>query len=306
MFRQIMAEGYITANAYCRRIFGEKVYKLALSASTACPNRDGTKGTGGCIFCSRGGSGDFAAPAAMPLDEQMAYAKKILGEKGSGLKYIAYFQSFTGTYGDIDALERIYTQSAAHEGIVGVSIATRPDCLGERELEMLERLSQKTTLWVELGLQTVHKKTADYIRRGYELDCYDMAIEALHKIPVHVITHVILGLPEEGRADMLETVEYVGKRTDGIKLQLLHVLEGTELAEDYRAGKFEVLGMQEYCDIVAEAVKILPENVVIHRLTGDGAKKDLIAPLWSANKKLVLNGINKALAAKGIKARTWQ
>lgn len=299
-----MAEAYVSANTYCRRIFGEKVYKLALSASTSCPNRDGTKGAGGCIFCSRGGSGDFAAPAGLPLAEQIEYAKRTLGEKGKGLKYIAYFQSFTGTYGDLDALERIYMQSAAYEGIVGVSIATRPDCLGERELDMLARLSEKTTLWVELGLQTVHEKTAAYIRRGYGLDCYDRAMEALKKIPVHRITHIILGLPGESRADMLETVRYAGERTDGIKLQLLHVLEGTELADAYRAGRFETLEMEEYCGIVADAVALLPENVVIHRLTGDGAKKELIAPAWSADKKRVLNEINKALNVRGIKAQT--
>ncbi len=295
-----MADRYISANTYCRHIFGEKVYKLALSASVSCPNRDGRLDTRGCIFCSRGGSGDFAASAGLSLDEQIESAKKTLGKKGEGLKYIAYFQSFTGTYGDLERLERIYTESAEHEGIVGVSVATRPDCLGEKELEMLERLSRKTKLWVELGLQTVHKKTADYIRRGYELDCYDRAMESLAALPIHRITHVILGLPGESREEMLETVHYAGQRTDGIKLQLLHVLKGTDLAEDYRAGKFQTLGMDEYCSIVAEAVKLLPENVVIHRLTGDGAKKDLIAPLWSADKKRVLNRINTAMRSEGV------
>ena len=295
-----MADRYISANTYCRRVFGEKVYKLALSASESCPNRDGTKGYGGCIFCSRGGSGDFAAPAGGSLDAQIENARKILGVKGKGLKYIAYFQSFTGTYGDLDALERIYTQSAEAEGIVGVSIATRPDCLGERELSMLERLSRKTTLWVELGLQTIHPGTAEYIRRGYDLACYDKAMEALKELGVHRITHVILGLPGESREEMMQTVRYVGERTDGVKLQLLHVLEGTDLAADYRAGKFETLGMDEYCELVAEAVSLLPEDVVIHRLTGDGAKKDLIAPLWSGDKKRVLNRLNAALRARGI------
>ena len=295
-----MSDRYISANAYCRRVFGEKVYKLALSASVSCPNRDGTKGYGGCIFCSRGGSGDFAASASLSLEEQIAEAKAILGKKGEGKKYIAYFQSFTGTYGDLDALERIYTKSAETEGIVGVSVATRPDCLGEKELAMLRRLSGKTALWVELGLQTVHPKTAEYIRRGYELECYEEAMQELSKLPVHKITHVILGLPGESREEMLQSVRYAGQCTDGIKLQLLHVLEGTDLAEDYRTGKFEVLGMDEYCELVAEAVSILPQNVVIHRLTGDGAKKDLIAPLWSGDKKRVLNKINAALRERGI------
>ena len=286
---------YISANTYCRSIFGEKVYKLALSASLTCPNRDGTKGERGCIFCSRGGSGDFAASSSLSVSEQIEQAKAILGKKGEGLKYIAYFQSFTGTYGDLTRLERIYTEASEHKDIVALSIATRPDCLGEAAMAMLKRLSEKTVLWVELGLQTIHPATAEYIRRGYELYEYDEAVKKLRKLNVHIITHVILGLPDESREMMLETVRYAGERTDGIKLQLLHVLEGTDLADEYKAGSFETLGMREYCDIVAEAVSILPDNVVIHRLTGDGAKKDLIAPLWSADKKRVLCEINRAL-----------
>ena len=295
-----MADRYISANVYCRRVFGEKVYKLALSASDSCPNRDGTKGSGGCIFCSRGGSGDFAASAALPISEQITQAKAILDEKGRGMKYIAYFQSFTGTYGDMAKLEKIYSEAARMRDIVGVSIATRPDCLEDNAMAMLERLSEHTTLWVELGLQTIHERTAAYINRGYALDIYDEAIEKLSKIDVHRITHLIFGLPGESRDDMLETAAYVGRRTDGIKLQLLHVLEGTKLAELYRQGTFRTLEQDEYCALVADAVKLLPENVVIHRMTGDGAKKDLIAPLWSGDKKRVLADINRELRRRGI------
>ena len=290
-----MAEAYVSANAYCRRIFGEKVYKLALSASTSCPNRDGTKGAGGCIFCSRGGSGDFAAPAGLPLAEQIEYAKRTLGEKGKGLKYIAYFQSFTGTYGDLDALERIYMQSAAYEGIVGVSIATRPDCLGERELDMLARLSEKTTLWVELGLQTVHKSTADYIRRGYDLSVYDDAVKRLHKEGISVITHIIIGLPNETEDMIVQSAEYAGKCSDGIKLQLLHILKDTDLCDEYEKGNVPVLSLERYADILVKCLRVIPKTTVIHRLTGDGDKKILVVPLWSADKKRVLNYINKVL-----------
>ena len=298
-----MAERYISANVYCRKVFGEKVYKLALSASTSCPNRDGTKGSGGCIFCSRGGSGDFAADAALPLSEQLAQAKAILGDKGCGGKYIAYFQSFTGTYGDLAKLEEIYTEAARQPEIVGLSIATRPDCLGSDAMAMFRRLSALTTLWVELGLQTVHERTAEYIHRGYPLEVYDEAMEKLSRINAHKITHVILGLPGESRDDMLETIRYVGGRTDGIKLQLLHVLEGTELAERYRRGEFRTLEREEYCALVADAIRLLPEKVVIHRLTGDGAKKDLIAPLWSGDKKRVLAEINRELRQRGVECR---
>ena len=221
-------------------------------------------------------------------------------KKGDGLKYIAYFQSFTGTHGDLDFLERIYTQAAKHPDIVGLSIATRPDCLNADALAMLGRLSQQKPLWVELGLQTIHEETAKRINRCYCLDVYDRAMDELKKLSIHRITHVILGLPGESRRDMLETIDYVGQRTDGIKLQLLHVIEGTALAESYRKGEFEVLGSQEYYQIVADALKILPDSVVIHRLTGDGAKKDLLAPLWSADKKKVMNDMNRVLRQNGI------
>lgn len=297
-----MSHTYLTVNVYCRRIFGCKVYKLALSAATTCPNRDGTVGVGGCIFCSAGGSGDFAAAAGFPVSKQIEYAKRMLGEKGEGLKYIAYFQSYTGTYGDLAELERIYTQAVEQPDIVGLSIASRPDCLGPDALAMLGRLAAKKPLWIELGLQTSNVETARRINRCYSLSTYDRAMDELAALGVHRITHVILGLPGESREDMLETVRYAGARTDGIKLQLLHVLEGTALAESYRKGEVRVLKPEEYYELVADALELLPEDVVIHRLTGDGAKRDLIAPLWSADKKRVLADLNRVLMRRDIRS----
>ena len=295
-----MSHTYLTANIYCRRLFGGKVYKLALSAATGCPNRDGTVGVGGCVFCSAGGSGDFATSAVLPVSRQIEEAKRILGSRGEGLKYIAYFQSYTGTYGDLVRLERIYTEVAEHPDIVGLSIATRPDCLGRDALAMLERLAAKKSLWVELGLQTSNEETARRINRGYSLSVYEKAMTDLAALGVHRITHVILGLPRESRANMLATVKYAGQLTDGIKLQLLHVLEGTALAESYCRGEFRTLQPDEYYQLVADALELLPENMVIHRLTGDGSKRDLIAPKWSGDKKRVLADMNRVLRAREI------
>lgn len=297
-----MPKQYISANVYCRRVFGSKIYKLALSAATSCPNRDGTVGSGGCIFCSEGGSGDFASSPKLSVSEQIESAKRQLGKKGEGLSYIAYFQSFTGTYGDLTALEKVYSEAAKNPDIVGVSIGTRPDCLGQDALGMLQRIAAGKPLWVELGLQTIHPKTAKLINRCYPLEVYEKAMSDLAKIGAHRITHVILGLPGETHEDMLKTVEYVGERTDGIKLQLLHVLKGTVLADMFSRGEFRTLEADEYYEIVAKSLEILPDSVIVHRLTGDGAKKDLIAPLWSADKKRVLNDLNRVLKEHGISA----
>ena len=291
---------YLTTSSYVRQIFGTKVYKLSLSAATTCPNRDGKVGIGGCTFCSAGGSGDFASSALLPISEQIEQAKKLVSFKAKGLPYIAYFQSFTGTYGDLERLEQIYQEAISYPEIVGLSIATRPDCLDSKALAMLERLAMKKPLWVELGLQTIHERTAQSINRGYPLAVYDEAMEKLAKINVHRITHIILGLPGESKADMLATVKYVGERTDGIKLQLLHVLENTALAKDYLASKFQVLEQEEYYELLADCVEALPESCVIHRLTGDGPKKHLIAPLWSGNKKRVLADIQKIFKSRDI------
>lgn len=286
---------YTTLNNYLKERFGEKVYKIALNGGFTCPNRDGNIGTRGCIFCSKGGSGDFAESPDLTITEQIENGKKRLEKKIKNGKYIAYFQAFTNTYAPVEKLRAIYTEAIIHPDIVALSIGTRPDCLGDDVLALLDELNKIKPIFVELGLQTFNEDTARYIRRGYTLEVYDKAVADLHKIDINVVTHIILGLPGESKNDMLKSVEYACKVTDGIKLQLLHILKGTDLAKDYEQGKFEVLTLEQYTDIIKECVQIIPENVVIHRLTGDGAKKDLIAPLWSADKKTVLNTINRAL-----------
>lgn len=287
---------YTTLNSYLKEKFGCKVYKISLDCGFTCPNRDGTLGYGGCIFCSEGGSGDFAENRTLGVTEQIEAGKEKVKNKIKSGKYIAYFQAFTNTYADVNTLEKLYTEAINHPDIVALSVATRPDCLEQEKVELLGKLNKIKPIFVELGLQTVNENTAKYIRRGYTLDVYDDAVERLHEQGINVVTHIIIGLPYETKEDMLSSVKYVCKVTDGIKLQLLHILKGTDLAKDYCEHKFEVLTLEEYTDIIAECVKIIPENVVIHRLTGDGAKKDLIAPLWSADKKKVLNTINKRLS----------
>ena len=287
---------YTTLNSYLKEKFGCKVYKISLDCGFTCPNRDGTLGYGGCIFCSEGGSGDFAESRTLGVTEQIESGKERVKNKIKSGKYIAYFQAFTNTYADVNTLEKIFSEAINHPDIVALSVATRPDCLEQEKVELLSRLNKIKPIFVELGLQTVNEKTAKYIRRGYTLDVYDDAVKRLHEQGINVVTHIIIGLPNETKKDMLSSVKYVCNVTDGIKLQLLHILKGTDLAKDYFEHKFEVLSLEEYTDIIAECVKIIPENVVIHRLTGDGAKKDLIAPLWSADKKKVLNTINKRLS----------
>lgn len=286
---------YTTLNNYLKERFDEKVYKIALNGGFTCPNRDGTIDTIGCIFCSKGGSGDFAESPDLTITEQIENGKKRLEKKIKNGKYIAYFQAFTNTYAPVERLRTIYEEAINHPDIVALSIGTRPDCLGDNVLALLDELNKIKPIFVELGLQTINEDTAKYIRRGYTLEVYDKAVADLHKIGINVVTHIILGLPNESKEDMLNSVKYACKVTDGIKLQLLHILKGTDLAKDYEQGKFKVLTLEQYTEIIKECVQIIPENVVIHRLTGDGAKKDLIAPLWSADKKTVLNTINRAL-----------
>lgn len=286
---------YTTLNNYLKERFGEKVYKIALNGGFTCPNRDGTIDTRGCIFCSKGGSGDFAESPDLTITEQIENGKKRIEKKIKNGKYIAYFQAFTNTYAPVERLRMIYEEAINHPDIVALSIGTRPDCLGDDVLTLLDELNKIKPIFVELGLQTINEDTAKYIRRGYTLEVYDKAVADLHKIGINVVTHIILGLPNESKEDMLNSVKYACKVTDGIKLQLLHILKGTDLAKDYEQGKFKVLTLEQYTEIIKECVQIIPENVVIHRLTGDGAKKDLIAPLWSADKKTVLNTINQAL-----------
>lgn len=287
---------YLSFNKYLKDKFGQKVYKISLDGGFTCPNRDGKTGTRGCIFCSKGGSGDFAESREMSITEQIENGKKRVEKKIKSGKYIAYFQAFTNTYAPVEILRQKYQEAINHPDIVALSIATRPDCLGDDVLRLLDEMNKIKPVFVELGLQTIHQKSAKYIRRGYDLSVYDKAVRDLKKIGVNVVVHVILGLPNESENDMLETVKYVCESgANGIKLQLLHVIDGTDLAKDYEKGLFKTLEFDEYVNLIVKCVKIIPKDIVIHRLTGDGAKKDLIAPLWSADKKKVLNAINKAL-----------
>lgn len=288
---------YLSFNKYLKDKFGQKVYKISLDGGFTCPNRDGKTGTRGCIFCSKGGSGDFAESREMSITKQIESGKKKVEKKIKSGKYIAYFQAFTNTYAPVEMLRQKYEEAINHSDIVALSIATRPDCLGDDVLRLLDEMNKIKPVFVELGLQTIHQKSAKYIRRGYDLSVYDKAVRDLKKIGVNVVVHVILGLPNESENDMLETVKYVCESgANGIKLQLLHVIDGTDLAKDYEKGLFKTLEFDEYVNLIVKCVKIIPKDIVIHRLTGDGAKKDLIAPLWSADKKRVLNAINKALS----------
>ena len=289
---------YYTLNQYLRDTFGTKVYKIALDGGFTCPNRDGTMDTRGCIFCSGKGSGEFAESRNLSITEQIERGKQRVSEKmGMNGKYIAYFQAYTNTYAPVEHLRGLYMEAVNHPDIAVLSIATRPDCLPEEVLELLAEVNRIKPVWVELGLQTIHDRTAQYIRRGYELPVYDKAVKKLKDYQIETITHVILGLPGESREDMLKTVNYVGKSgVQGIKLQLLHVIEGTDLAEDYRKGRFSCMTLEEYADLIYDAIALLPKNMVIHRITGDGDKRTLIAPLWSADKKRVLNTLNRRLS----------
>lgn len=283
---------YYSFNEYLKNTFNQKIYKISLNAGFTCPNRDGKIDTRGCIFCSKGGSGDFAENPNLSITEQIEQGKKRVEKKIKNGRYIAYFQAFTNTYAPIETLREKYFEAVNHKDIVALSIATRPDCLPDDVIALLDEINKIKPVFVELGLQTINEKTAEYIRRGYPLSVYDEAVEKLKKINVNIVTHIILGLPNETKEDMMNSVKYVcNSRTDGIKLQLLHVLKGTDLANDYNAGKFKTLEFDEYLDIIKTCVEVIPDNIVIHRLTGDGAKKDLIAPLWSADKKRVLNSI---------------
>ena len=286
---------YYSLSDYYKEKFGAKVYKLSLSSGCTCPNRDGTLGKRGCIFCSEGGSGDFAQSALLSVTEQLEAAKKCVEKKYKGGRYIAYFQPFSNTYSDPCRLRALFKEAIAPEYIVGLSVATRPDCLQEEIIALLSELNRVKPVTVELGLQTIHEETAAYIRRGYPLSVYEEAVKKLHRKGIEVVTHLILGLPFETTEMMLESVRYTGQRTDGIKLQLLYVIENTDLAAEYRKGKFHTLTLEEYTDLLCRAIELLPQNVVLHRITGDGAKRSLIAPLWSADKKRVLNFINKTM-----------
>ena len=278
--------------------YGEKVYKLSLSSGCSCPNRDGTLGTGGCSFCSAGGSGDFAAAFA-PIDEQLAEAKARIRRKTDAKKFIAYFQSFTNTYGDPARLLPLYREVLEREEIVALSLGTRPDCLGEDVMAMLRELQALKPVWLELGLQTIHEETARRIHRGYPLPVFEESYRRLKREGFPVVVHLIFGLPGENRKDMLESVRYLASLNpppDGVKLQMLHILAGTELGEAYRREPFPLLCLEEYTDLIAESAAILPSETVFHHITGDGPGKLLLAPDWTRSKKRVLNLLNTRLA----------
>ena len=290
---------YYSLDCFLKQTFGQKLYKLSLNGGMTCPNRDGTISTGGCIFCSEGGSGEFSAPCT-DIDTQIQYAKSLVSEKFTGNKYIAYFQAYTNTYAPVDYLQNLFMPVIKRNDIAVLSVATRPDCLESDKIQLIAELAKIKPVWVELGLQTLHQKTADFINRGYTLDCYEKAVADHKKSGANVITHIILGLPSESREDMLQTARYVGRFTDGIKIQLLHVLKNTRLAELYEQGFFQTLSENEYISLVCDVIAVLPPNVVIHRLTGDGDKNLLISPKWSGDKRRVINLINHELKIKNI------
>lgn len=288
-----LGKPYYSLDAYLKETFGEKVYKLSLDGGMTCPNRDGTCGDRGCIFCSAGGSGDFAGDRRESITEQIREQKALLQTKRPVRKFIAYFQAYTNTYAPVEYLEKIFREAIADEEVVVLSIGTRPDCLGEDILTLLEELNRIKPVWIELGLQTMHEKTAEYIRRGYPLSCFERAVEELDKRGIPVIVHTILGLPGEGREEVFQTMEYLNSQPiSGIKLQLLHVLFDTDLAADYEAGKFEVLNQDEYLSLVIGCLQRLRPDLVIHRVTGDGPGDLLIAPKWSQAKRTVLNELH--------------
>ena len=285
---------YYSVNEYLRGEFGCKVYKLALDGGFTCPNRDGTLGSRGCIFCS-GGSGEFAADASEDAFAAIEKAKALVADKSGGGKYIAYFQSYTSTYGPSEKLERLFTQAVSHPDVAVLSAATRPDCLPEDVVELLGRLNRVKPVWVELGLQTIWPETAEYIRRGWQGNVFEDAVKRLRARGIYVVAHMIIGLPGETDDMIRATAEYIGRSgVQGVKFQLLHVLRGTDLAADYAAGKFEALTLERYIALLEDCIRVIPPDMAVHRLTGDGAKRELVAPLWSADKKRVLNAINAA------------
>ncbi len=304
---------YYSLDYYLKQVFGRKIYKLSLNAGMTCPNRDGTSGTRGCIFCSEGGSGDFSVSSLLSITEQIEEAKKLVSGKlkaacadkatkeqsESSARYIAYFQAYTNTYADVGTLRKIFTEALLHPDIVALSIATRPDCLDDDIIRLLAELNRKKPVWIELGLQTYHETTAAFIRRGYPLSVFENAIYRLQESGLSVIVHVIIGLPGESVSDMLKTAAYVSSfPIQGIKLQLLHILKNTDLAHF----SIPVLTLEQYVDIIIKCLEVLPKSIVIHRITGDGPKNLLLAPLWSSNKKMVLNRINQELKNRD----TWQ
>lgn len=296
---------YYSLDAYLKNTYGEKLYKIAVDAGFTCPNRDGTLGDSGCIFCSAGGSGDYAVKTTEhpSVAKQLAAGVSLFGHKRVGSRFIAYFQAYTNTYGSPSRLKLLYEEALREPSVAGISIATRPDCISETIVTLLVNLMEKFPdkfVWIELGLQTIHERTADFIRRGYPLSVYDDCVAMLRKCHIPVITHIILGLPQETRKDMLSTIDHLNQvGTWGIKLQLLHVLKGTGLTKLYAQGEYLPLSLEEYTGLVVDCLEHLLPDIIVHRLTGDGPANLLLAPLWSLDKRNVLNTIHHTIKQRG-------
>lgn len=294
-----MIKRYNTLNNELKKEFGDKVMKLSLDGGFTCPNRDGTIGTNGCIFCSDEGSGEFTGSRFISIEEQVEQQKRLLSKKWKADKYIVYFQNFTNTYASVDRLRKLYYEAIKIEGVVGLAIATRPDCLDRDILDLLSELNKETYLWIELGLQTIHEKSTKFIRRGYEISIYDEAIKNLKDRGIKVVTHIIIGLPNETNEDVLKTVEHVAMtNTWGVKIHSLYIQKETDLYDFYIENPFSIRSMEEYIGIVADSIEILPKDMIIHRLTGDGKRSLLYEPRWTLDKLRVLTGIDKELETR--------
>lgn len=303
MIEQMDGKRYYSLNTYLKQTYHEKVYRLALNGGMTCPNRDGTLGSRGCIFCSAGGSGDFASDSALSITEQLADAKMRIKRKTDCHKYIAYFQAYTNTYADISYLRRLYLEAIADSEVIALSIATRPDCISDEILALLSEINTMKPVWIELGLQTIHPSTSAWIRSGFSYECFLDTVNRLSLAGIPIIVHLILGLPGETRQMMLASIDTVcALPISGIKLQLLHILEGTDLADYYRKHPFKLFTLEEYCAFIPRCLERIPKHIVIHRITGDGPRRLLIAPLWSTDKKRVLNTIHRNMELMD----TWQ
>jgi len=286
-------KNYHTLDYELKKYFGEKTIKLSINGGFTCPNRDGTLSKNGCIFCSEKGSGDFAGNVDSSINKQIADQINLLSKKWKSSTYIAYFQSYTNTYDTVENLQKKYFEALSVKNVKGIAIATRPDCINEDIAKLLSQINEKTYVWVELGLQTIHESTAKLIRRGYDLEVFNEAMKLLNKYNIRVVVHLILGLPGEKRNDILESVKYIStKKIWGVKLHLLHILKNTDLEKFYHQTNFKILSQEEYVNLVCDCLELLPENIVIHRVTGDGKRSELIAPMWSLNKLQVLNDID--------------
>ncbi|MFA9396663.1 MAG: TIGR01212 family radical SAM protein [Clostridiaceae bacterium] len=292
---------FYSLNQFLREKFGDKVYKISLDGGFSCPNRDGKISSKGCIYCSSRGSGDFAGNRQKSITDQFEEIKEIMEQKWKSNKFIAYFQAYTNTYAPVEVLREKYYEAISQQGVVALSIATRPDCLGDDVLDLIEEISKKIYTFVELGLQTVNEDTAKIINRGYPLNTFEEAMDKLNKRNIDVVTHVIFGLPGENKEDMLSTIRYLNDtKIKGIKIHLLHLLKNTPMVSLYENGELEFLGKEEYIDIVTESLTLLRDDIVIHRLTGDAPRDLLIGPMWSLKKWEILNAINKEMKEKDL------